>query len=431
MKEVIAAALAVSGAVILRRKKKISIEGMLLVLFLAGGGIGYCMFAGFSGEWIPVSAVDKGEKGSSSSEMEFQVRVGETDSQVTLEIPAVRMETEEADAEIAALMLRLDTEILGENTSLNEICYPLLLKEQYPDSPVQVQWQTDAPDDLSWEGTLGAEIPDEGADVLLIGDLRLQNSSETYQRMVRVYPSKAPEDLPDRIRQAAVRLNQEETEPVYLLPDSLDAVSLAWYRMSDAKGWYVLCIALFLLAGLVLVQQEKQREAQKNRYNLLDREYPELVSRMQMLLGAGLSMRMVLERLAREYRENLRMAEKTEKRRLLQKRSGDKNPVYEELLISCRELENGMSEAEVYRRFGERCGTPSYRGLSLMLEQNMTKGGQGLIRLLEQETLEAFEARQRKARQEGEKVSVRLLLPMGMMLVIALALIMLPAFMTL
>ncbi|MDO5829314.1 MAG: hypothetical protein Q4Q25_04095, partial [Methanocorpusculum sp.] len=71
------------------------------------------------------------------------------------------------------------------------------------------------------------------------------------------------------------------------------------------------------------------------------------------------------------------------------------------------------------------------RGLALLLEQNMSKGGQGLMQLLEQEALAACEGRLKRARQEGEKVSVRLLLPMGMMLMIVLALIMIPAFLSL
>lgn len=428
MKELITAGAAAAGALLLWKKKRISGIGMLLAVLLAAAGVITCVIRGFSGEWIPVSSVERGEKGSSSRRMTFQVEAEDADSQVILEIPAVRMEDKEARAEIEVLLKRLDQEILGENSSLTEICYPLKLRSSYPDSAVRVRWQSDVPACLNSEGELGRDIPAEGVPVQITGELQLDGRSEIYRRQIFVFPSRAAADLTERIRTEADALNQDKEGTIYQLPEYLDTMPLQWYRESDSSGWFLICMAAFLLGGLVLVQQQRIREEQKYRKEQLDREYPELVSRMQMLLGAGLGMRAVLERIAREYRGS--QGKMCGRRFGTKKKKKDNSPVYEEILVSCRELENGVSEAEVYRRLGERCGTPPYRGLSLLLEQNMTKGGQGLLHLLEQEALEAFENRQRRARQEGEKVSVRLLLPMGMMLVIVLALIMIPAFLS-
>lgn len=425
MKEVITALTAVAGATLLWRKGKITLGAVLLVLILAASGICYCLLQGFSGQWIPINAVERGEKGSSDRQMEFQVQIEDTDKQVTLDIPARELDQEEAEAQLSALLQRLDQEILGDNSSLTEICYPLRLLSVYPDSPVQLQWQTDSPDYLSWEGELGSGIPEEGAEVLLRGELRLQECKEVYQRRLYLYPSKAIEDLPGRIQEEARKLNRDGEEETYYLPETIDDKTIQWYLVSDSKGWLLICLALMMLGAQVLAQQQKGREKYKKRAEQLDKEYAELVSRIQMLLGAGLSMRKVLERIALEYKDS-----QEKEKQSGWKRKRKKSLVNEEILICCRELENGLSEAEVYRRLGNRCGTSSYRGLSLLLEQNMTKGGQGLMQLLEREALEAFESRQRRARQEGEKVSVRLLLPMGIMLMIVLALIMIPAFMT-
>lgn len=409
MKEILTAAIAVAVALLLWSRRKISGREAILALLLAGGGIGYCLTAGFSGKGLPVTAVERGQTGTGDKRMEFQVQAGDADNYIALDIPPVRLSEEEAKAQLTEFCRSLDQEILGKNTSLEEVCYPLLLQDRYGDSPVSVQWQTDTPACLNWKGELGPEIPEEGADVLLKAELLLDGVTESFQRKIRVYPSKEPVDLPARIQAEASRINQSGEESVYALPDSIGDTQLQWYRKPDSKGWLMIGFSLILMGLLPLVNQQKQREEQQKRAEELDLEYPELVSRMQMLLGAGLGMRSAIEKMARE---------------------GQESAVREELLICCRELENGVSETEVYRRFGERCGTPSYRGLSLLLEQNRTKGGQGLIPLLEQEAMEAFESRQRRARQAGEKVSVRLLLPMGMMLLIVLVLIMIPAFMS-
>ena len=76
------------------------------------------------------------------------------------------------------------------------------------------------------------------------------------------------------------------------------------------------------------------------------------------------------------------------------------------------------------------CIRDSYKGLSILLIQNLKKGGKGLLQLLEQEAQAAFEARKRQARVEGEKAAVKLLLPMGMMLLVVLIILMVPAFLS-
>lgn len=420
MKEIIMAAITGVAAVVLWRRRKISGKGLLLIFLILASGFMYCLLYGFSGQFKEVSSLIRGEEGSGNRKIELQVLIDrEKDKTVQLEVPEKQMSREAAEAELSEFCQRLDQEILGQNTSLLEVCYPLILKSSYGDSPITLQWQTDAPDLVSWEGELGTAIPAEGKEVILKAQLSLQGYRENYERKIFVFPSQAEKDLAGRIKAEADRMNQEAESDQYYLPKSMDRMSLKWYEVSDGKGGALIFVGLLLLAGLVIAGQQKQREDQLHRAEQLDLEYPELVSRMQMLLGAGLSMRKVLERIATEYRET-----RTEEKK-------KKNLACEEILICCRELENGLSEMEVYERLGSRCGTPYYRGLALLLEQNMTKGGQGLIPLLEQEALQAFENRQRMARQYGEKVSVRLLLPMGMMLLIVLALIMIPAFMSL
>ena len=138
-----------------------------------------------------------------------------------------------------------------------------------------------------------------------------------------------------------------------------------------------------------------------------------------LLLGAGLSMRRALERLALDYQKGK------------QTRNGkEKRAAYEELLYTWKEMESGISENSDYEHLGIRCqGTP-YRALSVLLTQNLKKGSKGLVELLEQEASEAFEERRRKAREEGEKAGTRLLFPMMLMLGVVFILILVPAFMS-
>ena len=109
------------------------------------------------------------------------------------------------------------------------------------------------------------------------------------------------------------------------------------------------------------------------------------------------------------------------------KENGKERAAYEEIRTTCYELDSGMSEAEAYRRFGERCGQVKYKTLATLLIQNLQKGSRHLSDLLEKESVEAWEERKRKARVLGEAAATKLLLPMVLMLLVVMAVIMLPA----
>jgi hypothetical protein len=62
--------------------------------------------------------------------------------------------------------------------------------------------------------------------------------------------------------------------------------------------------------------------------------------------------------------------------------------------------------------------------------QNLKKGSEGIIDILEQESMEALEQRKEMALRQGETVGTKLLFPMMIMLGLVMGIIMIPAFMT-
>ena len=146
----------------------------------------------------------------------------------------------------------------------------------------------------------------------------------------------------------------------------------------------------------------------------LRRDYAQMVSKLMLLMGAGSAVRTAWETMAQDY----------ERKR---KAGGKRRYVYEEMLLTCRELQNGVSEGRAYENFGLRCRLPCYLKLAALLEQNLKKGNKGLSALLRAEVTEAFEQRKELAREQGEKAATRLLLPMVLMLAVVMLLVLIPA----
>ena len=217
------------------------------------------------------------------------------------------------------------------------------------------------------------------------------------------------------IKDAVSDYNLKEDDPdYYYLPSEVEGIPVQWKKPDDPSG--MILAGLFLAAGILIVfrtyHEEDQKRKKKEEQMLLD--YPGLLMKFTLLTGAGMSARRAFMKIGYDY----------------QKGKKKERFAYEEILRICREMDSGVSEAEAYQRFGERCGIVNYRTFSTMLIQNLMHGSRTLYDLLERESVEAWDERKRRARVQGETAATKLLVPMVLMLLVSLVIIMIPAFLS-
>lgn len=152
---------------------------------------------------------------------------------------------------------------------------------------------------------------------------------------------------------------------------------------------------------------------EKRKKELLS-DYSEVVSKLTLYMGAGMTIRRAFFKMGEDYKR---------KEALSRKRY-----VYEEILLLVNELQSGVSETEAYEHLGKRCQLQPYMKLSALLSQNLRKGSNDLLLMLRQEAAGAFEERKNTAKKLGEEAGTKLLMPMMMMLCIVMVIIMFPAF---
>ena len=409
--------LALAALLVLYGRKKV--EKRLFFLILCGNllGLGLTVKETLTESRRQVTELEKGEQGSGGSEILLEVETEDGEkAEISLRVPEQTLTEAGTERLLTEKLEELDEIILGENPSFSRVGHDLYLPSDFQDSPVTVQWSTDNPQALNWDGAVGDGAEESGTRVNLTGVLSLQGRTEEYRRLLTVYPSAEEETLEQAVQREAERLNGQEESGSYRLPEEIDGRRLAWYLPAEQTG--VLVSGLSLAAGALALLSRRRREEREalKRKEELQRDYPEIVSKVQLLAGAGLTMRKAFERMAEDYRAEKEAGHARKTR-----------AAYEEIVRVCREMQSGTAETEAYEHLGERCGTAAYRGLSLLLVQNLKKGSQGLLPVLEQEAQAAFEARKRNARAEGEKAAVRLLLPMSLMLLVVLVILMVPA----
>ena len=407
----------------LKFKSKISEEKKLFLISLsliftgtiAGFGITLWQYH----TRTPTQTLERLEYGAGDYEETLTARTEDgTTQEVRIRVPEKTYTQEKARELLTDASSCLESVICGKNKSLDQIRYPLSLPETLADSPVRLFWTTSSPDLLSWEGTIGDYVEADGSSVTLRCELYLGEESLLWEKDVTVYPKKkTPEDALEASIQKAV-LEKADSSPSLLLPDTIQGKSVSFYKKQEKIGLWLSFFFTFL--GFSLIPLKKQREKEKTEAirRELQNDYPDIISKLLLFLQAGLTVRNSFEKISEDYLYSL------------QKYKMNPRISYEEIAETCRELQGGMPEIQAYERFGNRCPASEYKVLSVLLIQNLKKGNQSILLLLEREAAEALEERKRQARIQGEQASSKLIFPMLLQLVIVLTILMFPAFLS-
>jgi hypothetical protein len=309
----------------------------------------------------------------------------------------------------------IDNKILGENESFDKIEYDMDFVSKISGYPFNIIYETDN-NYIEDDGSLVNRELNEPALVEIEMTLKHGKFMVIHTVNVMVYSKAIQPTLEELIKEQlnSKESNSRESENI-TLPDKIGDTSLTWGIKKSYTG--LLClIATPLIMIFIYVTKDKdlhkmveEREAQM----LMD--YPEIVSSLALLVGAGMTVPNAWKKIAYDYKKR--------------KEDTGISPryAYEEMLFTIYEMDSGIIQSVAYERFGRRCRIPCYNKLSTMVSQNIRKGAVSLPMLLRQEAKEAFEERKHLARKQGEQAGTKLLAPMMLLLAITMVVIMVPA----
>ncbi|MEG2699896.1 MAG: hypothetical protein RR995_01725 [Hungatella sp.] len=358
--------------------------------------------------------------GEGQAQYDLQVKgLGEELYPLTVELEERVYGAEEASKVFEQVMAELGEQILGDNVSLMEVRSDLNLISALPQKGVQIRWSSGDPELLDSFGHICAEdLAKEGRETYVSAHLLASGRQAEYQIRVWVYPPDLTEKeaLAAGLKKQILGLEKgDRTGEGVWLPTEYDGKQLHYREQTDSHPEILLVLGV-VLAFLCHAQDQYQKEEKKRaRDRELMFDYAEVIFKLMVFIGAGMTVSMAWERLVLDYRDRC-------KRGRMKTRA-----VYEEMERSVQQMKSGISEGQAYVEFGRRCQLQPYLKLSSMLEQNRKTGTKNLSSLLSAEMAEAWEQRKTIAKRMGEEAGTRLLLPLFMMLGIVMVMIMVPA----
>ncbi|MSS63199.1 type II secretion system F family protein [Velocimicrobium porci] len=339
------------------------------------------------------------------------------EEQITFEISPREYNYEEFKREVEKGKQYVNQTILNNNQSFEKVKSNLFFAERVENSFLQLQWHTDKEAVVSSEGEVNNFNLKTKELVTITVTFLYKKYEASYLLMIYVYPPdlSIKEDFRYKLRRAIQLAEEERTNKMVSLPKQIDGRKMIY---SEPKLDCKLFVFIPVLIAFIIFEgaKEELKRAEKRRNQQLKIEYPEIMNQIAILLSAGMTIRGVFQKIAEQYEQK--------------GKKGKRNYGYEEIAVTYYEMQNGLSEAEALERMGERIQIMSYRKLMTLLSQNGKKGSRDLINLLEIEAYSAYEERKEMVKTLGEEAGTKLLIPMLIMLIIVLAIIIVPVFMT-
>lgn len=396
--------------------------GLYLGIVLLGFSLfGLSVFWAKRGEMVENNFIPRAGAGGVDSSMELYVK-GLGEEEEALQIPVSKREYSDAEIDevFEQCMDYLQKAVLGENTSLQNITSDLRLVSFVPGQGIGVSWDIDNYNLVDTMGKVQNEELERPVDVNLTVTLEDRNHQGKFLMPIRVMPRPYTdqEKLLRTLTKSIEHLDRSSiTQEGFYLPETFQGKKLS-YRRKDNTDFNIIWILGILIAFLLFARKRVQAKQKiEKRHRELMNDYPDIVSKLIVFVGAGLSVRVAWEQIVGDYEGE-------------QRREKDKRAAYEEMARSLSKMKNGVHENLVYKEFGRACGLRQYMKLASLLEQNRRTGLSNLRTMLALESQSAWEERVNMARREGEELSTKLLMPLFIMLGIVMFMVIVPAMLT-
>lgn len=336
----------------------------------------------------------------------------------SLEVMSQQYTKQQVEQQMEEAKSILSDGLLGENESYEEIERDLLLKKEIGKTEIKVDWESSNDEVISETGVVHNEGLDKKEKVTLVARLSYEELEKEYEFQFTVLPPKLTWE--ETVSKAYItEVENRNQNSIYdsklQLPTTVGDIEVIYHndKSNKAHGFFILgCIICF---SFPFVLETRNRRQMKMREKELLWSYPDMIHKITLLMGAGMNVKRAWTRMIEGYLQEKRAHQ------------GKVNYMYEEMIITWNEMNNGITEVDAISRFGRRIQLKPYLRFSSLLCQNMRKGAKGLLSQLEFEGKEALIERQQIAKRLGEEAATKMLFPMIIMLAIVLLIVMIPA----
>ena len=377
-----------------------------------------------------VQFIKRNESGKGDKNVTLIADIGNTgkSEKINVNVEEIKYTDDQLNSYLDEAEKILPKAILGENDSADEISNDLNLIKNLNDYPFNISWKSEKPMLLNSSGKIDKKkikeelevSKEKNIPVRLCATLNYEDFICDLYFYVKLTNERTItresflEDMKEEIKKES---EVTKTDEYQRLPDCVDGIKIRYKQYNPNNVGLVIVIGITCVVCLC-ISKDKEIEKQIHfRTEQMNRDYPKILNQYALYYCAGMNHRGIWKEICQRYEQ--KNYSKKEKRY-----------AYEEMLVTLRELDEGVGEIKAYESFAIRCANVNYRAFINLIEQSVKKGGNRLDVILEEEIHKAYQEENNRVRMSAQEMTTKLLIPMVMMLVIVLVIVMIPAFMS-
>lgn len=234
----------------------------------------------------------------------------------------------------------------------------------------------------------------------------------------------------EKIKEKKITASEKAIEKMKQLSEVFgrDSAELYYYILVSAKislvltfvpiGAMLICImqSIYgLLCGGMLAfatiygVQSSINAALENKKDAIISEFPKMVSKLTLLINAGMLVRRAWDEVAY---------------------SNSEDALYKEMRIASKDIQEGMTIEQAMESFASRCGIKEIRKFASIYVQAVNRGASESINSMKTMADEAWEQKKQLSKQKGEIASQKLLIPNMIMFLGIIIIVVVPMLIT-
>lgn len=280
------------------------------------------------------------------------------EKEVVLKLPvsARQYTKEEAYQAYEEILKQLPEWIKGDNLSLEEVRQDLELPAYWQGAGVHLSWQSSDPELVESDGTVHTwefETGDEAIDqwpAILKVRMTDGNWPEEYEIPIKVRPPLYTEEERTIQEFTSLLTSEEEVQKhqdQVTLPSVYKDREISYSTAREPVFLQMCFLGAVAAVFISLKEKSDKKKAEEERKDQLLMDYSEVLSRLIIFLGAGMSIRTAWDRIAEDYK----MAVKEGRRGL--------RYVYEEMYVTSSQLKAGSQKHVLLRNLETDAGCSS------------------------------------------------------------------------
>lgn len=305
--------------------------------------------------------------------------------------------------------------ILNKNKSADYIDSDLSFVKKIDGYPFDISYSVEKPLLISRDGKINFDKVIDESEVKITVTYTYFDFSEECEFYVCLYKPllTRDEELSIAINEALLESDLSTIdEDYYYLPESVLGKKIKFYEKKRNNTFIIVALTLVSCVMIFFMKDNDIGKEVKKREEELMLEYPRLINKFTLFYNCGMPIKKIWFKICSDYENE----------------ACEKNPLYEEMIITRNSIADGKSEIEAYEDFARRINLRSYQVFSNLLIQAIVMGKKEFSNSLMIECNDAFSERKNKAKRMFEEAGTKLLVPMFMMLFVVVIIIMFPAF---